>query len=287
LLLRSVAWLFSYMPHRLRWWCATASARIACVLRVRRILIAEDNIRTSFPDYTEEEVKKTAFSSAQNLFQVFFEMPFIARASRRQLMQFIRADNNGEIKELLAHRKKAVFISGHYGNWECIALSGPLLLDCPVTIVVKPQRNVRINAMLESMRSRFGNTVIPMEGSIRKMMHLLDDNKSVALLADQSATRQDIFVDFFGRSAPTYKTAAALSLRFHAPLIFGMAKREAGFYRVHYQEIPSADLGGPTEENIRILTERHVKVLETAIRENPGHWSWYHRRWKHTKMTNG
>ena len=161
---------------------------------------------------------------------------------------------------------------------------GPLVLGCPVTIVGKPQRNAFVNTYLDRMRCRFGNDIIPMEGSIRKMMRLLEENKSIALLADQCATRQDLFVNFFGRPAPTYKTAASLSLRFHAPLIFSLAERINDWkYRIVYQEIPSDDLDGATEENVRILTERHVNALEDAIRKQPGQWLWLHRRWKFTE----
>ncbi|NLP12235.1 hypothetical protein GX408_17690, partial [bacterium] len=39
-------------------------------------------------------------------------------------------------------------------------------------------------------------------------------------------------------------------------------------------------LTGATEENIRILTQRHVQLLEKYVRQWPDHWFWMHRRWK-------
>jgi len=36
-----------------------------------------------------------------------------------------------------------------------------------------------------------------------------------------------------------------------------------------------------SDDNVRKLTEIHVKILEKQIRENPGQWAWQHKRWKH------
>ena len=31
------------------------------------------------------------------------------------------------------------------------------------------------------------------------------------------------------------------------------------------------------------ITEKHVRILESMIREQPEYWIWSHRRWKHKK----
>lgn len=276
--------VFARIPHRARWRCATIAARIVSALRISRIRIAEDNIRSAYPEYSDEQVKRLAFESARNLFQVFFEMPFLAYAAQHKIFRIIETENAEVITRLLQERKNAVFISGHFGNWELSALSGPMFLQCPLTIVGQVQRSERVNLFLNVLRHRFGNDVIPMEGAIRRMMRLLAEGKSIALLADQGASQQEIVVNFFNRPAPTYTTAAALALRYNVPLIFGTAIRKDNLtYKVSYREIPSSDLCSATEENIRILTERHVQALETVIREYPGQWLWLHRRWKRGK----
>jgi len=277
-------WILARFPQRLLWNMATIAAYIAVFLHPERIRIAEENIRSAYQDISTGQLKKIVFESARNLFHVFFEIPFIAHASREEILHIIRAENMESVKTLIMKHGKVVFVSAHFGNWEYAALTGPLYLGCPVTIVGKPQKNVYVDNFLNSMRERFGNKVIPMNRAVRRMMELLETNHSIALLVDQAATPQDIFVDFFGRNAPTYKTAAALSLRCNAPLIFGLAERQPDLtYIVKFKEIPSADLDGYNEENVRILTERHVKVLENAIREQPGQWLWFHRRWKHAE----
>jgi len=34
------------------------------------------------------------------------------------------------------------------------------------------------------------------------------------------------------------------------------------------------------------LTTRFMAILETAIRENPDQWLWYHDRWKQLRLRN-
>jgi len=179
---------------------------------------------------------------------------------------------------------RAIFISAHYGNWELGAMAIPLYYGIPVTIIGKPQRNEYINAYLDKMRERTGNSIVPMGEGVRTMMKALERNESIALLLDQSATRQDMFVNFFGRPAPTYKAAAALSLKFDVPILFGLTVRQPDLtYALELEEIRRDDLHGYTEENVRILTERHVQALERAIRKVPAQWLWMHRRWKHSE----
>jgi KDO2-lipid IV(A) lauroyltransferase len=40
------------------------------------------------------------------------------------------------------------------------------------------------------------------------------------------------------------------------------------------------DPGAPREEEVVRLTRRCNEELEKAIREDPGQWLWFHRRWK-------
>ena len=61
-----------------------------------------------------------------------------------------------------------------------------------------------------------------------------------------------------------------------------MKRLADGTYEVILEEIPTSDLVGNSEENIKELTRRHTSLLEQYIRQLPDHWLWMHRRWKHT-----
>ena len=124
--------------------------------------------------------------------------------------------------------------------------------------------------------------------AIREVVRTLRERGIVAILADQSGPGGGLFVDFFGRPAATYEGPAIFALKYGAPVLMGLGVRRAdGGYDVRLEPIAVDDLSGATEENIRIFTERHVKVLEQGIRQHPGHWLWQHRRWKHSPPAAG
>jgi KDO2-lipid IV(A) lauroyltransferase len=112
---------------------------------------------------------------------------------------------------------------------------------------------------------------------------VLKEGGIVAALADQSAARESIYVPFFGRPVAAHRGIAALSLHTGAPILMHFLIRQPDdTYAVAFEEIPTADLDGYTEENVLELTRRHTAVLERYVRAHPDHWLWMHKRWKHT-----
>jgi KDO2-lipid IV(A) lauroyltransferase len=105
----------------------------------------------------------------------------------------------------------------------------------------------------------------------------------VLMLGDQSASRESLFIDFFGRPAATHRGPALFALKTGAPMVMGLLLRQSdGRYAAEFEEIPHDDLHGASERNVAELTRRHTAVLERYIRLYPDHWLWMHKRWKHT-----
>jgi KDO2-lipid IV(A) lauroyltransferase len=103
----------------------------------------------------------------------------------------------------------------------------------------------------------------------------------VAMLGDQDARRDGVFVPFFGRPASTPAGPAWLSLATGAPLVFGTCLRgpdgryEARLFPPLYPEGDAGDM-----DAVRALTARHTAMLEAEIRQRPESWFWLHKRWK-------
>ncbi|MES2767040.1 MAG: lysophospholipid acyltransferase family protein [Bacteroidota bacterium] len=248
----------------------------------KRYEITLGNIRAAFPEKNTEWHRDIAFKSYQNLGITLVELLAFPSLSDEDIADYIKYENVGLLKEMHAKGRGLILLSGHYGNWEMLAYSAGLFSKLPVSIIVKPQQNIYADRLLNQYRTQRGNQVIPMHNAARSIIQKLRSGESIALLADQSATgHKDIFVDFFGRPAATYEAPAALALRFKTPIVIGFAERQPdGRYYVKLSEIPHNDLEN-TPEGIRELTQRHVQILENAIRRRPELWSWQHRRWKH------
>jgi len=182
-----------------------------------------------------------------------------------------------------------IVVTGHLGNWE---LAGAVVagLGYPVVAVVKPQANRRFDRRVEALRRRLGIETVPMAAAGRRLPAALAEGAVVALVADQDAGSRGVFVPFLGRPASTFRGPARLALREGVPLLFGKLVRDtaggpdagpdpgapAG-YRMAAEEVERPEPGPGAEEE---LTRRWTSRLEEAVRERPGQYFWFHRRWK-------
>jgi KDO2-lipid IV(A) lauroyltransferase len=152
----------------------------------------------------------------------------------------------------------------------------------PINVIVKTQSNRLIDRKVNEFRSRLGNAMIPMQHAVREALTVLREGGCVALAADQSAARESVWTEFFGRPVPTHQGPAVFTLRTGSMLVAAVAERQAdGSYRMRFEEIPSSDLAPDDPSSILELTRRHVRWTEEVIRRNPAQWMWMHRRWKH------
>ncbi len=245
--------------------------------------VALDNLRHAFPERTEGELREIARGAFKTYGIAITQMLWAGSASVDELKSKVSIGENTLVERALSRGKGLILLSGHFGCWELLVSSLRLLLGIPFVVIVQTQRNRRINALVDRLRSRFGNRTVPMGPSVRQVMMALREGKVVALLGDQSGPRESVFVDFFGRPAATHRGPAAFSVRNDTPIsMVFLVRRSNGTYDALFEEVDRSGLTGSGDENVLELTRRHTRVLEEYIRRYPDHWLWMHKRWKHT-----
>jgi KDO2-lipid IV(A) lauroyltransferase len=238
--------------------------------------ITEINLRLAFPDLDDRELERIARASYRSLITVSLEILTLRYLGRRGIERILSVENI-ELLETIPS-EGAILLSGHYGNWELLALGAAALSNVPFTVIVTEQKD---GGELERTRTALGNRLIPTGRGARESAALLKKGGVLALLADQAAAVDDPRVNLMGIPTPFHVSAARLALRFRTRIIAGYAERQSdGRYRVMLEEIPHDDLPD-TPEGARLLTERYARTLEAAIARHPEQWVWQHRRWKH------
>lgn len=251
------------------------------VIPIRRGLTLMQ-LRVAFPDTSDAEIREIARASFVNLVTTIFELMWTPRLDEDTLRRVLRVRNPEVIVQAARRGRGVILMSGHFGNWEWLSVGVAALLAMPFTVIVHSIHNPRVDGLVEGWRAHFGNRTVPMGVSVREIIHALRNRGAVAMLADQSGPSGAIYVRYFGRPAATYEGPATFALRLGAPVIMGYSlRREDGNYDVVVEEIPTRDLDGFTEANVRELTRRHVRALESMVREHPALWLWQHKRWKH------
>ncbi len=175
----------------------------------------------------------------------------------------------------LKEGKGVIFVTGHLGNWELMALK-LAALGYPISTVAKESYDSRFTSLIERFRSGFGIQAIyrGKPGAPAAMLRALKRNRVLGFLIDQDTSVPSTFVPFFGHPAHTPIGAAVFALRTGAPVVIGSIHRvQSGN---HIVDISRLSIPQNVEQATAIMTEH----LEARIRRHPTQWVWFHRRWK-------
>ena len=255
---------------------------IFLALKSRR-LIAIENLKFAFPNKNQYEINLIAKESFQSISISFLEILKISSLSENKLKKIITIKNPENLESLLNPLKSCIILSSHFGNWELLASALKIITKRKTLILVQKQRNTFVDNFLNRNRKMFGCEITYLDDAPKNVLKNINENNFIAMIADQSARREELQIDFFNRTAPTHRGPAIFSLKSDIPIIFIILKRIGiGKYELLFEKINSENLIGTNEEKIIELTSRHVQVLEKYIIETPNQWLWGHKRWKHT-----
>ena len=250
------------------------------VVRVRRRVTLE-NLERAFGDgMTAKERVRTGRRSYINFTKSMVELVSLRRLSTEKLRELVRIHGRENIDAAFAEGKGVIGVTGHFGSWELLGASG-VAQGIPVDFIVGEQTNSLVDDYINGLRRSTGIGVIPKGIAVRGVFSSLKKNRCIAILADQDARKAGIFVDFFGIPSSTYPGAAQFVWKTGCPMVFcSIVRRGDETHDVRFEPAMHADTDAEGEGEIRRLTSAFTKELENAIRENPDHYFWAHRRWK-------
>ncbi|MGH7725724.1 MAG: lysophospholipid acyltransferase family protein, partial [Candidatus Eiseniibacteriota bacterium] len=246
-----------------------------------RARVARENLARAFPERTEGEraaIAREAYAQAGMMAIEHLRFPLL----RPETLDRIASSIEG-LDHIAAARGRghgAVLLTGHFGAFE---LFGGVAVRAgnPISLLVRGQTNPLVDRMMSAHRRALGVNVLGHGRGVRDALKTLNAGECVAVIADQDAGRDGLFVDFFGTPASTPPGPAEFCVRTGAPLVMGYLRRLSDG-RHEGRIFPPIDppQTGDHEADVRALTEAHTHVLEGWIRDWPEQWLWTHRRWK-------
>jgi KDO2-lipid IV(A) lauroyltransferase len=269
------------LPERAAERLGRAAGRAALALGLRAE-VAAANLARAFPELAQEERDRIRRAAYEQWGAGAVEVLRFARWGTAELDHITRSFGSFEhVAEARAHGKGAVLVTGHFGAFE--ALGGAIAhAGHPVHFLVRGQTNAAVDDLLQAMRRSLGVGVIHHGGAgVREALRVLRNNECLAIVADQDAGRDGVFVDFFGSPASTPRGPAEFVLRTGAPLVTGVLRRlPDGHYAGESLPPLLPPASGDREADVRAVTEFHARALEGWVRRWPEQWLWTHRRWK-------
>ena len=244
----------------------------------------ELNLQLAFPEKTKAERRQLLLGCFQNLGRLLGEFSQFPRATPEQLSKLIEYDAVGlaHLREAEKSRRGIIFLTGHLGSWELLSF-GWSALEYPISFLVRPIDNPRIEEMIEKVRTRFGNRAIDKKNAARESLRVLRQGGTLGILSDLNThPHEGVFVPFFGHLACTTAGIATLALKTDAIVIPTCAVWNTERKRYFFHGDPPVELirTGDHRKDVELNTARFAAAMERMVRLYPDQWLWIHKRWK-------
>lgn len=281
---RSLLGLYGALPRPLAVGLGRLLGRIAYVMPTRLRRTGLRNLEIAFPEMSWAERKRLLRGSFDILGRLLGEFSQFPRFTRERLREIIEYDQVGlaHLRQAEDEKRGVIFLTGHLGAWEILSF-GWSALEYPLSFLVRPIDNPRIEEMIEARRTRFGNIAIDKKMAARSAFRVLREGKTLGILSDlNTQEREGVFVPFFGKLACTNAGIATLALKTNAVVIPTVAIWDSQKRKYFFHGDPPVELvrTGDHDRDVELNTARFAAAMERLIRLYPDQWMWIHRRWK-------
>jgi KDO2-lipid IV(A) lauroyltransferase len=283
-MLNILGWWVNFLSEKTALNFGTHLGELAFVLGVRR-KVALENLMRAFPKNDDGQNRVIALTLYQNLGKNLMELLRFKTSDCQSVKNKVDLKNTEYFDQVVKNGRGGILVSGHFGNWEvhaaAIANSG-----YHFSVVVYPQHNEYVDEALNALRRAKDVNIIFKKDASREVLRALRQNHFVAMLSDQDAGRDGVFVEFLGQKASTTKGPAVFALKTGAALITGAIVRQQGGRHIGYLNPPFyADPNNDKQAEILRLTGLFTSQLEQFVLSHPDHWYWVHKRWKTKPQT--
>lgn len=241
------------------------------------------NLRNSFPEKSEKEIKKIARKFYVHFCDLMLELPKALTISKKEMIRRYQMNEHAItlFNTMVGQKKNFIVVMGHYGNWEWPAHSFSLMIKHQLYVVYHPLSNKHFDKLMHRIRSRFGARWIPMQDTLRAMIKNKPTLNATAFLADQTPPPDSAYwTKFLNQDTPVFRGVEKIARKLDYPVIFASVKKVKRGYYESYGEMLVENSADTKEGEI---SELHTRRLEREIIRDPEIWLWSHRRWKHKK----
>ena len=221
------------------------------------------------------EIAKKVWS---NYGKIFAEYIFIKDfKNNTNISKSIVIENSEILKKIKIQSEPVIFVSGHFNNFELMAMSIEKL-GIDLAAIYRPLNNIFLNPIMEDIRKKYiCKKQIPKGISgTKKILQYFKNGTSIALMIDQRVT-EGIMSELFDKKALTTTIPGQFVKKFNAKIVPVYIERlhKDNFKIKFYQPINFEN-----NSSIEIITRKLNKILEEMINKNPDQWIWTHDRWK-------
>ncbi|MGL6126353.1 lipid A biosynthesis acyltransferase [Chryseobacterium artocarpi] len=243
--------------------------------------VITQNLKNSFPDKSEEEIRKIRKKFYRNFSDYLVETIksfSISETEARVRMQHINQDLFHEAKE---EGKNIILLAGHVFNWEWINALARIIPQAHCHPVYRKVNSDFWENQMKKVRNRFGNEALEANGVILNIFRSKNNGDSAYMfVADQTPHFAHVTygLEFMNQRTPAFVGYDKLTSKMDLIFIYcEMKKVKRGYYQVNYHRIyPDGEKFTENE-----VVRKFHKLLENTLHKHPDNYLWSHRKWKY------
>ena len=212
-----------------------------------------------------------------NYGRIFAEYIFIKDFRNGKLASEIQIEGQEILNEIKEKNKQVIFISGHFSNFELMAMCIEKY-GIKLSSIYRPLNNIFLNKIMENIRKKYicKNQIKKGIGGLKQLIKFKKKNFSTALMIDQRVS-EGILSPFFNEGALTTTIPAQLVKKFNISVVPVYIER---INNLKFKIIINKPLNFSQNDTMQEITDELNKLLEKFILSNPEQWIWSHNRWK-------
>lgn len=240
-----------------------------------------NNLKNSFPDKTDTEIK----AIHKEFFIIFsdyiVEMIKAFSASSNELRVRVQHINQQVFHDAKAEGKNMILLTGHIFNWEWISPLAEVIPQEHCFPVYRKMQSSFWENEIKKIRNKHGNKALEANEVIRHILKNPNNgNSAYMFVADQSPHISEVHfgLQFLNQKTPVFIGYDKLATRLDLVFVYCEMKRvKRGFYQVNYHKISPEN---EKFEEFEVVKKFHI-LLEKTIQKFPSNYLWSHRKWKY------
>ncbi|MHA6642050.1 lipid A biosynthesis lauroyl acyltransferase [Mesorhizobium sp. A623] len=251
---------------------------------VGRHRVALDNLRQAYPEKSDAEIHAIALDMWGNMARLAAEYIFLD-----QLFDYdpdapvpgrIEVKGAENFLRIAGEDKPHILFTGHLGNFELLPVAAATF-GMKITALFRPPNNPYLADYIQSMRSaNMGNLQPSSTGASFALAAILEKGGNIGVLVDQKFTR-GVETMFFNRLCQSNPVLGMLARQYDCDVYPARCIRLPGNrYRLEVEGRMDLPRDASGSVDVKATTQMLADTVERWVREDPGQWMWFHKRWQ-------
>ena len=239
--------------------------------------IIKSNILKALPNISQNDIEIISKKMWENYGKILAEYVFIKDFRGSKFNDKIKVNGQHILKKIEKDNEPVIFVSGHFNNFELMALHIEKS-NISLATIYRPLNNKFLNFIMERVRKKYicKNQIEKGISGTKKLLTFFKNKTSIALMIDQRVS-QGIRSKFFNDECFTTTIPAQFIKKFKCKVVPIYIERmnNTNFKLTIHEPIKYSAV-----ETIESITADLNGLLEKMILKNPEQWIWSHNRWK-------